>query len=253
MQYFSAETTGLFLKSHSDNKKVHFGKGPSSLCSTVTPRQKAKAHRDGQQPPFLLPVWGVRSWRETWSFPLRCQLEQNFGYGFPCSEDRFGGLLLFSLFWSITSFRFCVTVLAMMPRRWHKHFASLLGAFQAGQIYSMGIAGTPSGSKFFCYGSTGMPVEKGQGNSFSRCASPWKPPCHLLPACTQTNWFAPLSEPPGSPLWADTKEDPQIKRNQHRDKGKALQESKVLQWSSLSIFFHLCFCYCAISFSFPVW
>lgn len=75
-------------------------------------------------------------------------------------------LLLFFLFWSITSFRFCITVLAIMPRSWHKNLVSLLGAFQAGQINSMGIAGTLSGSKFFCYDSTGMPVEKGQGNSF---------------------------------------------------------------------------------------
>lgn len=138
-------------------------------------------------------------------------------------------LLLFFLFWSITSFRFCITVLAIMPRSWHKNLVSLLGAFQAGQINSMGIAGTLSGSKFFCYDSTGMPVEKGQGNSFSCCSSPWTPPSHLLPACTQASWFAPLSEPPGSPLRADTKEDTQIKRSQHRGKGKALQESKVLQ------------------------
>lgn len=64
----------------------------------------------------------------------------------------------------------------MSARSWHKYLVSLLGAFQVGQIDSMGIAGTLSGSKFFCYDSTGTPVKKGQGNSFSCCASPWRPP-----------------------------------------------------------------------------
>lgn len=164
-----------------------------------------------------------------------------------------GGLLLFSLFWSITSFRFCVSVLAIMSARsWHKYLVSLLGAFQVGQIDSMAIAGTLSGSKFFCYDSTGTPVEKGQGNSFSCCASPWRPP-----SISSQHALKPIDllhfEPPGSPLRAVTRQDTQIKRNQHTDKGKALQERKVLQWSTLNIFFHLCFCCWAISFLFPVW
>lgn len=163
-------------------------------------------------------------------------------------------LLLFFLFWSITSFRFCITVLAIMPRSWHKNLVSLLGAFQAGQINSMGIAGTLSGSKFFCYDSTGMPVEKGQGNSFSCCAGPWTPPSHLLPACTQTSWFAPLSEPPGSPLRADTKKPAQRQGESITGKQSAAGEVLVTSFS-ISVFVAGLFPFrsqCDINFIIPV-